>query len=100
MLAHCRRDQRGLVSAALREVFNAEDHDHARERVGHVLERLAPVAPKVCRFLEEAEEDLIAFYQLPSEHGMHATAWTVAWLRARGRLFLRRGSSASTTNGS
>jgi putative transposase len=68
MLAHCRRDQRGLVSAALREVFNAEDHAQARERVGHVLERLAPVAPKVCGLLEEAEEDLIAFYHLPPEH--------------------------------
>jgi putative transposase len=68
MLAHCRRDQRGLVSAALREVFNAEDRSHARERVGHVLERLEAVAPKVCRFLEEAEEDLIAFYAFPSEH--------------------------------
>ena len=66
MLAHCRRDQRGLVSAALREVFNAEDRDQARERVGHVLERLAPVAPKVCRLLEDAEEDLIAFYLLPA----------------------------------
>ena len=33
-----------------------------------MLERLAPVAPKVCGFLEEAEEDLIAFYLLPSEH--------------------------------
>jgi putative transposase len=68
MLAHCRRDQRGLVSAALREVFNAEDRAQARERLTHVLERLEPVAPKVCRCLEAAEEDLIAFYQLPSEH--------------------------------
>jgi putative transposase len=68
MLAHCRRDQRGLVSAALREVFNAEDQAHARERVGHVLERLQTVAPKVCQLLEEAEEDLIAFYLLPQEH--------------------------------
>ena len=31
-----------LVSAALREVFNAEDHRQARERVTHVIERLAP----------------------------------------------------------
>jgi putative transposase len=68
MLAHCRRDQRGLVSAALREGFNAEDQAHARERVGHVLERLQTVAPKVCQLLEEAEEDLIAFYLLPQEH--------------------------------
>jgi putative transposase len=68
MLAHCRRDQRGLVSAALREVFNAEDRDHARERLTHILARLEPVAPNVCRLLQDAEEDLIAFYQLPSEH--------------------------------
>jgi hypothetical protein len=33
-----------------------------------VLERLEPVAPKVCRLLEEAEEDLNAFYAFPSEH--------------------------------
>jgi transposase-like protein len=49
-------------------VFDAEDHAHARERVEHVLERLEPVASKVCRLLEEAEEDLIAFYHLPAEH--------------------------------
>jgi len=68
MLAHCRRDHRGLVSAALREVFNAEHRDQARERLTHVLARLEPVAPKVCRLLEDAEEDLIAFYAFPSEH--------------------------------
>ena len=68
MLAHCRRDQRGLVSAALREVFNAEHRDQARERLSHVLARLEPVCPKVCRLLEDAEEDLIAFYAFPREH--------------------------------
>jgi putative transposase len=68
MLAHCRRDQRGLVSAALREVFNAQDAADARDRAGHVLDRLAPVAPKVCTLLEAAEEDLTAFYLLPPEH--------------------------------
>ena len=29
---HCRRDQRGLVAAALREIFNAESHEQAREQ--------------------------------------------------------------------
>ena len=66
--SHCRRDQRNLVAAALREVFNAEDRDQAHERVTHVIARLEPIAPKVCRLLEEAEEDLIAFYAFPSEH--------------------------------
>jgi putative transposase len=68
MLAHCRRDQRGLVAAALREVFNADGRDQAQERITHVIARLEPVAPKVCRLLEEAEEDLIAFYAFPPEH--------------------------------
>jgi len=68
MHGHCRRDQRGLVSAALREVFNAERHDQARERVTHVISRLEPIAPKVCRLLEDAEEDLLAFYRFPQEH--------------------------------
>jgi putative transposase len=35
MLMHCRRDQRGLVGAALREVFNAETQDDARQIDGH-----------------------------------------------------------------
>jgi transposase-like protein len=65
---HCRRDQRGLVAAALREIFNATDRAQARERATAVLERLRPVAPKVCELLEDAEEDLIAFYAFPSEH--------------------------------
>jgi transposase-like protein len=68
MVMHCRRDQRNLVAAALREVFNAEHREQARERVGHVLERLAGVAPKVCELLQDAEEDLIAFYAFPPEH--------------------------------
>jgi putative transposase len=33
-----------------------------------VLARLASVAPKVCELLEQAEEDLIAFYSFASEH--------------------------------
>ena len=68
MVMHCRRDQRNLVAAALREVFNADGREQARERVSHVLERLSESAPKVCELLEAAEEDLIAFYTFPSEH--------------------------------
>jgi transposase-like protein len=68
MVMHCRRDQRGLVAAALREIFQAEGYEQATQRVSSVLERLQPVAPKVCALLEAAEEDLLAFYQLPGEH--------------------------------
>jgi putative transposase len=68
MLRHCRAAQRGMVSAALREVFNADGHEAARERCGEVIERLAGPAPKVARLLEQAEEDLLAFYRFPPAH--------------------------------
>jgi len=68
MHQHCRPSQRGLVSAALRELFQAEDGQQAGERVGQVIERLEPTVPKVCRLLEEAEADLLAFYAFPGEH--------------------------------
>jgi putative transposase len=68
MHQHCRPSQRGLVSAALRELFQAEDGAQARERMGQVIERLEPTVAKVCRLLEDAEEDLLAFYAFPASH--------------------------------
>jgi transposase-like protein len=68
MHGHCRPAQRGLVSAALREVFNATDRAEARRRVGDVIERLTPIAPKVAELLEGAEEDLLAFFAFPAAH--------------------------------
>ena len=78
MHGHCRPAQRGLVSAALREVFNATDRDEARWRLTDVLARLESIAPKVCQLLEAAEEDLLAFMVFPAEH------WTK--LRSTNRL--------------
>src|SRR3989442_6476794 len=68
MHQHCRPSQRSLVAAALREVFTAEDGATARERVTALIERLAPGVPKICALLEEAEEDLLAFYAFPHAH--------------------------------
>lgn len=68
MLRHCRPAQRGLVSAALREVFNAPGHEEAREVASEVIARLRPEAPRVAELLEGAEEDLIAFYRFPEAH--------------------------------
>jgi transposase-like protein len=68
MHGHCRPAQRGLVSAALREVFSATDRSEAGRRLTDVLARLASIAPKVCQLLEQAEEDLLAFMAFPTEH--------------------------------
>jgi len=68
MHQHCRPSQRGLVSAALREIFNAESGEQARQRVGEVIARLQGPMPKVAALLEQAEDDLLAFYVSPSAH--------------------------------
>ena len=68
MLRHCRPAQRGLVSAALREIFNASGHEQAREVATEVIARLSPEAPKVAELLTEAEDDLLAFYRFPEAH--------------------------------
>jgi putative transposase len=68
MHQHCRPSQRGLVAAALREIFNADSREQARERVGDVIARLAGPTPKVAELLEQAEEDLLAFYAFPAPH--------------------------------
>ena len=46
MVMHCRRDQRGLVAAALREIFQAESGEPAKQRVTNVLERLSEARPR------------------------------------------------------
>ena len=40
----------------------------ARERVGEVIARLHGSMPKVAELLEQAEEDLLAFYAFPAPH--------------------------------
>jgi len=68
MHQHCRPAQRGLVSAALREIFNADNAKQAKERVGEVIARLQGPMPKVAELLEQAEDDLLAFYAFPAAH--------------------------------
>ena len=68
MLRHCRPSQRGMVSAALREIFNADGAATAHDRASGVIERLAAVVPRVAELLADAEEDLLSFYRFPAVH--------------------------------
>ncbi len=68
MHGHCRRSDRGLVSAALREIFDAESLEAAKGRLGEVAERFCRPLPKIAELLEAAEEDLLAFYRFPAAH--------------------------------
>lgn len=68
MQGHCRRSERGLVAAALREIFDAPDLEAAKARLGEVLERFRGPLAKIAELLEGAEEDLLAFYRFPAAH--------------------------------
>jgi putative transposase len=67
-LGHARKDQQGMLAALLRPLFNADSGEQARELVGDALDRLQKPLPKVATLLEEAEEDLLAFYAFPADH--------------------------------
>ncbi len=57
-----------MLAALLRAIVNAESAEQARELTGDALERLRAPLPKLAALLEEAEEDLTAFYSFPADH--------------------------------
>ena len=57
-----------MLAALLRPLFSANGGEQARKLVGDALERLHKPLPRVAALLEEAEEDLLAFYSFPSDH--------------------------------
>jgi len=67
-LGHARKDQHGLLAALIRPVFQAEAGEQARERLGEAIGQLERSLPKVAALLEQAEEDVLAFYGFPAEH--------------------------------
>jgi transposase-like protein len=67
-LGHARREQQPMLAALLRPLFSADDGESARELLGSALQRLSKPLPKIAVLLEEAEEDLLAFYAFPADH--------------------------------
>jgi hypothetical protein len=63
-----RETQQPMLAAAIRGIFQATSPAEAHQRLVEVVDKLATAAPKVARLLEAAEAELLAFYQLPSEH--------------------------------
>jgi putative transposase len=67
-LGHARKDQHGLLGALIRPIFAAGSGEEARQRLGEAVGQLERPLPKVAALLEEAEEDILAFYGFPAEH--------------------------------
>src|SRR5215212_9136343 len=67
-LGHARKDQHGVLAALIRPIFNADCGKDARRRLGEAVGQLADRVPKIAAILEEAEDDILAFYAFPTEH--------------------------------
>jgi transposase-like protein len=67
-LGHARREQQPMLAALLRPIFNADSAVQAHELLGEALQRLGKPLPKIAALLEQAEEDLLAFYAFPPDH--------------------------------
>ena len=65
---HARRDQHDALGALIRSIFTAPDGEEARRRLADAVAQLEPRLSKVARLLEDAEDDVLAFYAFPSEH--------------------------------
>ena len=65
---HCRKDQHDALGALIRQLFTAPDGTEARRRLADAIAQLEPRLPKIARLLDEAEDDVLAFYAFPSEH--------------------------------
>jgi putative transposase len=67
-LGQARREQQPMLAALLRPIFNGDNRAHADALVGDALERLRQPLPKIAALLEDAEDDLLAFYAFPTAH--------------------------------
>ena len=67
-LGHARKDQHGLLGAVIRPIFAADNAEQARARLGEAVAQLEPRLAKVAALLEQAEDDILAFYAFPAAH--------------------------------
>jgi putative transposase len=65
---HCRKDQHDALGALIRQLFTAPDGREARRRLADAIAQLESRLPKIARLLEDAEDDVLAFYAFPAEH--------------------------------
>jgi putative transposase len=67
-LGHARREQQPMLAALIRPIFNAGGRQEARDQLSAAVAALEGKLPKVATMLEEAEEDVLAFYAFPADH--------------------------------
>jgi len=65
---HCRKDQHDALGALIRQLFTAADGAEARRRLADAIAQLQPRLAKIAALLQDAEDDVLAFYAFPAEH--------------------------------
>jgi putative transposase len=65
---HARKDQHDALGALIRSLFTAGSLDEARARLRDAVGQLEAKLPKIAGLLEDAEDDVLAFYAFPTEH--------------------------------
>jgi len=67
-LGHARREQQPMLAALVRPIFNADELADARDQLSAAVAALEGKLDKVAAMLEQAEEDILAFYSFPPDH--------------------------------
>jgi putative transposase len=67
-LGHARRAQQPMLAALVRPLFNAAELAGARDQLSAAVAALEGKLDKVAGMLEQAEEDILAFYSFPLDH--------------------------------
>lgn len=65
---HARKDQHDALGAVIRQISTASDSEQARRQLGDAVAQLEQRLPKIAALLEDAEDDVLAFYAFPAEH--------------------------------
>jgi len=58
----------GFVAAALKSIFSQASKEEARQALHKAVELLAPKYPAAAAVVEEAEEDVLAYFSFPEKH--------------------------------
>jgi putative transposase len=74
-LAHAGKSGRRVVSAFIGTAFAQDDAEAARAQWRRVADQLRPKLPKLARFLDDAEPDVLAYMTFPTAHRakLHST---------------------------
>jgi len=68
VLCHVPQKQKSMVAAIVRTIFMAEDMEEARKQLRAVVDQLGAKFPRAMQVVEDAEDEVLTFYNFPARH--------------------------------